>query len=256
MCHLKTMMAIEHCNLPDDREVSPKAGRHVYAGDPIAYVAESEAELDEAKSKAGGGGNGASPPPPPPPAAEAAPASAAQPVAAAVESKVVSLLPYWRLRRCFERAGTDVLETIAPLPHACIALHTLQSNQIKHMFVCALTEPGDLDHSPRGCVLHGQLIIWHLPGWLQPAPAAAEQAPPPPPPPPPAAAPQKRADGRIIATPYAKKLAKVCFPFVSYGWWTFMCTFMFNPGSQQGRLCTVTPNPSKYAQAHDSIVCN
>ena len=30
----------------------------------------------------------------------------------------------------------------------------------------------------------------------------------PPPPPPPAAAPQKRADGRVIATPYAKKLAK------------------------------------------------
>ena len=30
----------------------------------------------------------------------------------------------------------------------------------------------------------------------------------PPPPPPPAAAPQKRADGRVVATPYAKKLAK------------------------------------------------
>lgn len=52
-------------------------------------------------------------------------------------------------------------------------------------------------------------MSWHLAGWLQPAAAAAEQAPPPPPPPPPAAAPQKRADGRIIATPYAKKLAKV-----------------------------------------------
>jgi len=31
---------------------------------------------------------------------------------------------------------------------------------------------------------------------------------PPPPPPPAAAAPQKRTDGRVIATPYAKKLAK------------------------------------------------
>ena len=31
---------------------------------------------------------------------------------------------------------------------------------------------------------------------------------PPPPPPPPPAAPTKRADGRVIATPYAKKLAK------------------------------------------------
>ena len=30
----------------------------------------------------------------------------------------------------------------------------------------------------------------------------------PPPPPPPPAAPTKRADGRVIATPYAKKLAK------------------------------------------------
>ena len=44
-----------------------------------------------------------------------------------------------------------------------------------------------------------------------PAPATAAVPPPPPPPPPPAAAapaPVKRADGRIIATPYAKKLAK------------------------------------------------
>ena len=40
--------------------------------------------------------------------------------------------------------------------------------------------------------------------------ASTATAPPPPPPPPPAAAPQpqKRADGRIVATPYAKKLAK------------------------------------------------
>lgn len=43
-----------------------------------------------------------------------------------------------------------------------------------------------------------------------PAPAAATAtAPPPPPPPPPAPmGPQPRADGRVIATPYAKKLAK------------------------------------------------
>ncbi|KAK9826444.1 hypothetical protein WJX81_006580 [Elliptochloris bilobata] len=41
-----------------------------------------------------------------------------------------------------------------------------------------------------------------------PAPAAAAQPPPPPPPPPAAPAPTKRTDGRIIATPYAKKLAK------------------------------------------------
>ncbi len=33
-------------------------------------------------------------------------------------------------------------------------------------------------------------------------------AAPPSPPPPPPAAPSKRADGRVIATPYAKKLAK------------------------------------------------
>lgn len=33
-------------------------------------------------------------------------------------------------------------------------------------------------------------------------------AAPPPPPPPPPAAPTKRTDGRVIATPYAKKLAK------------------------------------------------
>lgn len=40
--------------------------------------------------------------------------------------------------------------------------------------------------------------------------ASTTTAPPPPPPPPPAAAPQpqKRTDGRVIATPYAKKLAK------------------------------------------------
>ena len=47
------------------------------------------------------------------------------------------------------------------------------------------------------------VVMWE---W-QAAPAAA--APPPPLPPPPSAAPQKRADGRVIATPYAKKLAKV-----------------------------------------------
>lgn len=42
-----------------------------------------------------------------------------------------------------------------------------------------------------------------------PAPASAAAAPPPPPPPPPApTGPAPRADGRIIATPYAKKLAK------------------------------------------------
>ena len=40
--------------------------------------------------------------------------------------------------------------------------------------------------------------------------ASTATAPPPPPPPPPSAAPQpqKRTDGRVIATPYAKKLAK------------------------------------------------
>lgn len=67
------------------------------AGDPIAFVAESEAELDEAKSKAsGGGGNGAAaaaPPPPPPPAAEAAPAKEPVPAAAAAES-VGNLCPH------------------------------------------------------------------------------------------------------------------------------------------------------------------
>ena len=50
-------------------------------GEPIAYVAETEGELDEAKSKAGGGssGNGASaaPPPPPPPPPQPAEAEAA-----------------------------------------------------------------------------------------------------------------------------------------------------------------------------------
>lgn len=41
-----------------------------------------------------------------------------------------------------------------------------------------------------------------------PAPAAPAAAPAAPPPPPPAPAVVKRADGKIIATPYAKKLAK------------------------------------------------
>lgn len=42
-----------------------------------------------------------------------------------------------------------------------------------------------------------------------PAPAAAAPPPPPPPPAPVAAAPAtKREDGRVIATPFAKKLAK------------------------------------------------
>lgn len=41
-----------------------------------------------------------------------------------------------------------------------------------------------------------------------PATAAAPPSPPPPPPTLAAPAPQKRADGRVIATPYAKKLAK------------------------------------------------
>ena len=67
------------------------------AGDPIAFVAESEAELDEAKSKAsGGGGNGAAAaaaPPPPPPAAEAAPAKEPVPAAATAES-VGNLCPH------------------------------------------------------------------------------------------------------------------------------------------------------------------
>lgn len=53
------------------------------AGEPIAYVAESEGELDEAKSKASGGsgGNGASAPPPPPPQPEAVKQDAAAPAA-------------------------------------------------------------------------------------------------------------------------------------------------------------------------------
>jgi len=38
--------------------------------------------------------------------------------------------------------------------------------------------------------------------------AGTATAPPPPPPPPPPSGPQPRADGRIVATPYAKKLAK------------------------------------------------
>ena len=38
--------------------------------------------------------------------------------------------------------------------------------------------------------------------------APSPHAPPPPPPPAAAPQPQKRADGRVIATPYAKKLAK------------------------------------------------
>ncbi len=40
------------------------------------------------------------------------------------------------------------------------------------------------------------------------ATATATAPPPPPPPPPPPAPVNKRADGRIVATPYAKKLAK------------------------------------------------
>lgn len=41
-----------------------------------------------------------------------------------------------------------------------------------------------------------------------PPPLEASAKPAPPPPPPAAPQPQKRADGRVIATPYAKKLAK------------------------------------------------
>lgn len=65
---------------------------HDIVGDPIAYVAETEAELEEAKSKAGGGGGAAAAPPPPPPPlpAAAAPAAPAAPAAAAAVSRFLS----------------------------------------------------------------------------------------------------------------------------------------------------------------------
>lgn len=66
--------------------------------------------------------------------------------------------------------------------------------------------------------LHVSKSGWLLVQVLEKAPepvaaaAATTTAPPPPPPPPPPPAPaapvNKRADGRVIATPYAKKLAK------------------------------------------------
>ena len=98
-------------------------GATAAVGEPIAYIAESEADLEEAKSKAGAGAPAAAAAPP---AAEPEPAAPPAPEPAA-----------------------------APAPAA-------------------------------------------------PAPAAAA----PPPPAPAAPAPVKRADGRVIATPYAKKLAK------------------------------------------------
>jgi len=80
-----TPMTTTHATWPDlcaenaDRRcVCQNAAVAPPAGEPIAYVAETEGELDEARSKASGGssGNGAAaaPPPPPPkaPAAEAA----------------------------------------------------------------------------------------------------------------------------------------------------------------------------------------
>lgn len=99
-------------------------------GEPIAYVAESDADLQEAKSKAGGSsaGNGAAP------AAKEVPKQETAKVEAPVAAK------------------SEAATTTAPPPPP-----------------------------------------------PQPAAAAPAQAPP---------APQKRADGRIIATPYAKKLAK------------------------------------------------
>ncbi|GMH41664.1 hypothetical protein BSKO_09574 [Bryopsis sp. KO-2023] len=94
-------------------------------GEPIAYIADTEAEIDDAKKKGGSGGNGAvAAPPAPTPEPAAAPEENAAP------------------------------ESVAE---------------------------------------------------AAPAPAAEASAPPPPPPPP---APVGRADGRIIATPYAKKLAR------------------------------------------------
>jgi pyruvate dehydrogenase E2 component (dihydrolipoamide acetyltransferase) len=99
-------------------------GSTANVGEPIAYIAESEAEIDEAKTKAGGGGGGGAAPEPeaaPAPEAAAAPTPTPEPQAAAPE---------------------------APTP----------------------------------------------------TPAAAAPAPAP--------TPVKRTDGRVIATPYAKKRAK------------------------------------------------
>lgn len=98
-------------------------------GAPIAYIAESEAELEEAKSKAGSGNGVAAPP-----------AQPEAPKEEKVEQKV-----------------------LAPAVDSQAAA---------------------------------------------PPPAAQPRSEQPAPPPTPAPAPQKRADGRIIATPYAKKLAK------------------------------------------------
>ena len=99
-------------------------------GEPIAYVAESDADLQEAKSKAGGAssGNGAAP------AAKEVPKQETEKVEAPVAVK------------------SEAATATAPAPSA--------------------------------------------PPQASPAPAPA------------APAPQKRADGRIVATPYAKKLAK------------------------------------------------
>lgn len=100
-------------------------------GEPIAYLADTEAEIEEAKKKGAEKGNGAAPAAPEPAPAAAAEDNAAPPVAAQA-----------------------------------------------------------------------------LPPDAAPAPAPAPVVAPPPPPPPSPPAPVGRADGRIIATPYAKKLAK------------------------------------------------
>lgn len=75
-----------------------QAGESAPVGAPIGLLAETEAELDEAKAKAAslGGSAAAVPPPPPPPApvaAAAAPAAVSAPVSAAVPGKIVST-PY------------------------------------------------------------------------------------------------------------------------------------------------------------------
>ena len=130
-------------------------------GEPIAYIAESEADLEAAKSKAGSGAsasNGAAP--------------------AQVPFSFFAVL---HMKHCI---------------NACIKGLGLKFVQPKEQQI----------EAPKP-----ELVAAAVEAPAKPAPAASATttAPPPPPPPAPAApAPQKRADGRVIATPYAKKLAK------------------------------------------------
>ena len=130
-------------------------------GEPIAYIAESEADMEAAKSKAGSGATASN---------GAAPAQVP-----------FSFLAVLHMKRCINAC-------IKGLGFEFVQPKEQQLEAPKPELVAAAVE---------------------APAKAAPAASATTTAPPPPPLPAPAAPmPQKRADGRVIATPYAKKLAK------------------------------------------------